>query len=310
MENNKSYLSEADCDISDDFESSTSSNSTMEESYPNTQNSEKVCSLPDPLKALQDYLDVKLADISKLKKIDNLEQMLRKNLESHDSRITKLEDENLKLKQKITQLSNDNELLTKELRNKNLIISGIPESESETDASLRELLLAKFQSITKKTVQIDSAYRLRRKEKGVVRHVKVLFVTFNDRNCVYLNRTKTEKGVFINEDLHKNTRRDHALLRRKRKELSDKQINSKLNLSKLTVEAETGEVFEIVNGVVVSKTTPAVSEPVAKNGKTQKRKGHQPDPGFIGSGNLRGSQNKKICPNDRSRNLEINDNNI
>lgn len=252
--------------------------------------------LPAAFKQFQEYLDRKLTHIDKLEKIDNLEKLLCNNIKQHDTRISQLETDNLRLKQQNDRLSKDVEMLTKELRNKNLIIHGLSETESESPAQLKEVVSSLMSKITEKNVSIDVAYRLGQKKENTNRHVRVSFLSQSDRNMVYENRMKTKKGIFINEDLHKDTRRNLALLRRKRKELTEQQIKCNINYSTLTLETESGEVFCVHDGAIINKNkqkAPESTQPNSKNGRAVKRKGRVPDPELIGKDNLR-QKNAKI----------------
>lgn len=289
-----------------DFDSNNSSdyeevlNSTMSDEVSGRSNdSDSAIVMPEAFKHLQDYLDRKLANLDKLNKIDNLEKMLRNNIKHHDTRLSKLETDNERLKQQVEklardneQLSRDNEQLTKETRSRNLIIHGLVETEAESSTSLNDTVRKLFHTITQKEIPIDVAYRLGVKKENVTRHVRVSLHTQSDRNVVYENRMKTGKGVFINEDLHKNTRRDMALLRRKKKELSDQQIKCNINYNNLTLKTESGESFCVRDGKLSKAEQPSVStsslQQNSKNGRGNKRKvSHVPDPDLIGKENLR-----------------------
>lgn len=183
------------------------------------------------------------------------------------------------------------------MRSKNLIIHGLTETEAETSSGLQETVQKLFRSLTQKDIQVDLGYRLGIKKDNAARHVRVCLFSQSDRNLVYENRMKTEKGIFINEDLHKNTRRDLALLRRKKKELNDQQIKSSINFNAKTLETESGEAFTVRNGQLCNNEKPifpsSSTQQNPKNGRGNKRKGlHVPDPELIGKDSLRGKNAK------------------
>lgn len=285
---------EFDSSISSEYEDVL--NSTVSGHDNDTSEPENV-TVPDSFKLFQDYLDKKLAHIDKLKKIDKLELLLSKNIKQHDQRLTNLESDNQKLQKQVQQLSKENKILTKELRNKNLIIHGLAETENESPDTLKVAVSDLFQSITQKNIAVDTVYRLGHKKDNVNRHVRVSLLSQTERNLVYENRLKTKKGIFVNEDLHPNTRKDHSLLRKKRKELSDQQIKSSINYSTSTLQSETGEIFCVRNGNVEpqnsKKDTNQSASSNSKNERPKKRKVQPlPDPHFMGKDNLRGKNPK------------------
>jgi hypothetical protein len=66
-------------------------------------------------------------------------------------------------------------------------------------------------------ISFDTAFRLGQQKPHFRRPIKVRFLSVIQRNLVYNNRTKKAPPFYINEDLPFSIRRDHGILRDKKR---------------------------------------------------------------------------------------------
>jgi hypothetical protein len=88
----------------------------------------------------------------------------------------------------------------------------------ESDDELYSRVKIFLTSIFDEEITFDNAHRL---GKHVIHHrrpIKIRFMTMLQRNIVYQNRSKAIPPFFINEDLPFSTRRDNAILRKKKRD--------------------------------------------------------------------------------------------
>lgn len=124
-------------------------------------------------------------------------------------------------------MTTENELLWCQLSKINLVFGGIPDSDKETNNDLCAKISNVIKYVTGSDIQFDTAYRVGKPTHTGQRPVKVRFLSMYDRNLIYESRFKASRPTFINEDLPFSMRRDHGLMRQRRKALIDSGFAAK-----------------------------------------------------------------------------------
>jgi hypothetical protein len=145
---------------------------------------------------------------------------------SHDRRISNTESKVDNIESSIEKLEQQNDELRKEMSKINLIIDGIPDTTTESDDELYSRVKIFLTEIVDEEITFDSAHRLGKYVLGHRRPIKVRFMTMVQRNIVYQNRAKAVPPFFINEDLPFATRRDNAILRKKKRDAIQSGISA------------------------------------------------------------------------------------
>jgi hypothetical protein len=145
----------------------------------------------------------------------------------------------------------ESDYLYAEVNKLNLLISGISESPRESSSSLASEVQRLILDITGKQITIDVAHRIGRNQPNQTRIIKVRFLSVLERNCVYFHRKNLCPPYFINEDLSPETRRDHALLRRKKKDILsiDKDAIIKIDWRSKTLK-HGSSLFAVKDGIL------------------------------------------------------------
>jgi hypothetical protein len=197
----------------DSFESDITDNQTQ-----STPNNEVLSPENDDIKALVLKLATKIDAATNDIKEDLRE--IKSLVSSHGQRINDVEDRVEHVESAVTKLTQDNEDLRKEINKMNLIIDGIPDPVGEDDNALYGRVKTFICGIVKDDISFDTAFRLGQQKPNHRRPIKVRFLSMVQRNLVYSLRSNTSPPFYINEDLPFSIRRDHGLLRdRKRQEI-------------------------------------------------------------------------------------------
>ncbi|OXA64555.1 hypothetical protein Fcan01_02740 [Folsomia candida] len=144
---------------------------------------------------------------------------LDRSITNQNIKINELENEVQIMKSSFSKVSNENEALWRELNKINLVFSGIPEGENETQQDLFFKISKIIQQTTGKNISFDTGYRVGKPLSRSSRPVKIRFRSIAERNEVYSNKLKVLKPIYINEDLPHSTRKEHAIMRQKRSQL-------------------------------------------------------------------------------------------
>lgn len=180
-------------------------------------------------------------------KFDNINESLLKQ----NQRIIDLEKEVLELKGSMSQITSENEYLWKEVLRPNLILVGVQDSEGEDKQKLIQSV-SKLLNFNGSQVTFDCVFRIGNYSPGRNRPIKIKFYSVSDREFVFENRAKFKAPIFINEDLPRVTRRDHAVLRHAKKKMIAEGSDAKsvkINWVKKSILSGSS-LFKIINGEV------------------------------------------------------------
>lgn len=201
----------------------------------------------------QNKIEEKMKDLDeKVKKIDLKSEQVEANtqkIESHsvDISLAKTQtmkndsryiNENAKLLQKIEDLEN-------RMRRKNLIISGLEESEVESWSESEQKVKVIFNSTLKIDVAIERAHRIGRKIPKKSRSIIVLLTSYKDKMLIYRN-CHLLKGlnIYVNDDVSQAVRDQRKeLIKFAKKEFPNERF--KIRFNKLLIGSRT-----FVNGHV------------------------------------------------------------
>ncbi|CAL8068128.1 unnamed protein product [Orchesella dallaii] len=207
----------------------------------------------------QDPLQQILQQLTKLKKLDNIESMIKDSIKAQNERITNLESDNLQLNQKVRQIQRDYEMILKELREKNIIICGVEDSADENEDTLFNIIndLLPENPEDETPINIESFHRIGKYRATQNRPIRVKFSKISDRNLIYHSRGEVEPPIVIKEDLPFSTRRDYAALYRKKQELLDIGISSEINFKTRSIESEVGQIYNVYDGIIELQQKPS-----------------------------------------------------
>lgn len=185
------------------------------------------------------------------KTLDEKFKLLNDTISLQNTKIESLEKGVLSLQHEVSKISSENEYLWKEVLRSNLVFVGIVDNENES----RELLVKSISKIIHNrinnvNIQVDSAYRIGNFVQGRSRHVKVKFRYNSDRELVFENRLKFNPQIFVNEDLPRLTRRDHAILRQHKKKLVSEGAdprNIRVDWNRKSIKSESN-ILVVKNG--------------------------------------------------------------
>jgi chromosome segregation ATPase len=142
------------------------------------------------------------------------------------------------LSSKVAQLEHSQEVIEREMKKINLIISGVADCSNEFNTSLRGKIETLLQDITSDIIKVDAVARIGSYQGDKSRQVKVRFLTIRDRDNVWNCRTNTNPPIFINEDLPFSIRRDHAVIRKKVKQLKEDNIQYDIKWGARQIQTE------------------------------------------------------------------------
>jgi hypothetical protein len=147
---------------------------------------------------------------------------------THDTEISKLQYEVKTLNETVRKIVSDKDNVYFELNKLNLIISGLPDSVSETPDQLAQTVKPLLTKITSKQINIDCAFRLGKFSPKYPRRVKIRLLSLSERNVIWSHREKAPPLLYINEDLSPNVRQKHGQLRQQKREILEKNPLTKL----------------------------------------------------------------------------------
>ncbi|CAL8068390.1 unnamed protein product [Orchesella dallaii] len=196
------------------------------------------------------------------KQIDDLHKLLQEQSKQNKHRFEGIEKENKDLKSKLSSLQRENESLQVELREKNIIVTGLKDSENESELQLFNSVCELLNSITDKCdnpsikVRPDKVYRINKFNIERIRPVRVKFSTISARDHIFRNRDKVLSPCVLKADIPFSMRRDHAILKQKEAELIDNGEPCTINMKKRQLETN-GETFEVIDGQLENSVTVA-----------------------------------------------------
>lgn len=176
--------------------------------------------------------------------------------------------------------------LEREIKKKNLIVSGIAETETEMDKSDLEKII--IDVINDKlgencsSQDIEEVYRLGLKKAEYTRPIRVVFNSIKTKSSIWSKRKNLQNtNIYINEDLTTEQQKQRSELLKMRKELKKEGKEAKLKGNKLLVE---GIHFKRARDSHSSEDSPA--KPAPKSLKTLNKNNEVRGPFFrTGKGN-------------------------
>jgi len=178
-----------------------------------------------------------------------------KSLDSHNNRLNHLENENVRLNKEVNQLKRDQDVLYKEVRDRNLIINGLNDTVNEDNEHLYEMVCEIILQVTGGCdIKPDVVYRLGKFTSGKTRAVRVKFISVRDREKVFSNRLNSTKPIYINADLQYSVRRDFGMLRQKSKELEEKGVKCDIDFNARSLTTSEGGKFIVTDGKIIDTT--------------------------------------------------------
>ncbi|OXA38453.1 hypothetical protein Fcan01_26847 [Folsomia candida] len=185
--------------------------------------------------------------------LNNKFSKLNELIIAHEKNVVKLQSEVSYLRNTVDKISSENDYLWSEINKLNLVINGVSESENETNDQLRDKISELLKQLMGKDCNFDTVHRLGKIINGKQRMVKIRFFSLYLRDEVFKNRFNNKHPIYINEDLPSGIRRDHAVMRKKRKILIAeghvaKQI--RMDWKKKTVHTA-DSVFKVKDGAII-----------------------------------------------------------
>jgi len=157
-------------------------------------------------------------NLSTTKGLQTEVESIKNIISTQDKRIGTVERRVEKIDASVHVLETEQEFLQKEINKLNLIFEGIPDSADENEDTLYSRVKVFISEISKDDISFDTAYRLGTFKPNYRRPVKVRFLAMCQRNLIYSKRSILHSPFYINEDLPYTIRRDHAIIRNKKKD--------------------------------------------------------------------------------------------
>jgi hypothetical protein len=210
-----------------------------------------------------DYDDDNLDIPSEIDKINRALEIMNKQLQTittititlakQAKQIEKLHLLNQDLTKTVNEVKNENELLQNEMRKINLVFSGVPEMRNETEDQMNKVINKIIHDTTGSKLELDTVFRIGKPRDKFNRPIKVRFTKMCDRNLVFAKRTGTTPPIYINEDLSYITRRDHGLLREKRKEfIAAGERYYIIDWNKKSISCN-DKIYQVINGILIEQ---------------------------------------------------------
>ncbi|OXA63097.1 hypothetical protein Fcan01_00731 [Folsomia candida] len=152
--------------------------------------------------------------------------------------VAKLTKGNIGLSTRMDYLECHNEQIERDVKQINLIISGLTDPLNESLEELRIIVNKLLSNIVKQEIKVDSVLRLGSHKAQGCRQVIVRFSCLSDRESVWNSRKETKPPIFINEDLPYTLRRDFAILGKKAKEFKDNNENCTINWKNKSITSD------------------------------------------------------------------------
>jgi regulator of replication initiation timing len=183
-----------------------------------------------------------LEDIKKVldEKLSGLEERLSTKLDDLVDRVSTVEE-------KVNELKLENEFLKKQLKARNLVIQGLPESPKEDFPALNTVVKDLFTRLDVGQPSIDEVHRLGK--KGVQpRPILLKMVSTQDKFKILQAKLKIPRGenIFINEDLSLEERKAQAILRKKKREIQAQDPDITCNIKRTHLIVKKGDKIQTV----------------------------------------------------------------
>jgi len=204
----------------------------------------------------------------KLETLDDIKQIINQQ----NTKIQTISKDMAVAQNRIQDLEAENERLEKELKKSNLILTGITDDVNESE----QTCLDKTKSFLTTTMKIkgltfDTAHRLGKFQNGKDRPIKLRVMKHSDREKILSQKSNLPESVFISEDLPKQTRKNHFVLRQAAREAQrqNQPYEIKWNQNKITIAGKTS---------------------IIKNGALERTE--EGEPSFLGTGSTKRTTKK------------------
>lgn len=193
---------------------------------------------------------------------------LDSKITGQNEKITELETEIHSLKTSQAQLTLENEFLWKEVLRNNLVFSGLKDSNDETRDDTKMIIQDLLKSVSGKNIDFDIAYRVGNFSNDRNRPIKVKFFSTSQTEEILANKRIFRAPIYVNPDLPRMTRRDHAVLRHHKKKL----ISEGTDPSEIKIEWDKKKMrvrdlaFSVIDGKIKRNVH---GSPVINNKKAQ-----------------------------------------
>lgn len=187
--------------------------------------------------------------------------------------VKQLRQEKFELKKKLEFLEKEHEMMHREVKFQNLILSGLPDSPEENEEQLRNAVSKLIKNITQKDIPIDTVYRIGKYDPKpeTHRHIRVRFFSHFQRNLVLSAKMKTPAKIYINEDLPFNVRQDHSALRKKIRELKEAKTEFSVDWKTRSITTADGGKFFAKDGKLINKNSAKNSQDFLSEEPNSKR---------------------------------------
>jgi len=194
----------------------------------------------------RDYFDKKFDLL--MKKLENVEN-IKISVQTNSNKINSLEEKVKNLEREISSLKNENQEIQKLVNRKNLIITGLQDSENETNSELKILISQTVNSAAQLSINanIDQCIRLGKFTPGKCRPIRISFLSQHQRDLLLNKKKMFTHPVYLNEDLPYNMRAEHNMLRKMKKEAMANQKEVKINWKEKSITIDGVKSFVAEN---------------------------------------------------------------
>lgn len=223
-------------------------------------------------------------------RLDKFENTIKTTINTQSAKISSMQNQIAQLQSKNSEQETVINALFKEVREKNLCLSGVPDASDETSEQLMQKVCKIISDITKNNIIPATAFRCGKFRSEQNRKIRIKFESIRDRDSAFNNKDKLKHPIYLNEDISQNEAHAQKLLRDRRKELSKAGTTCSIDYKTLSIKAEDGTpLAEVRNGRLVhvlkkpvstkrsnpgepsNHKTPCSDDPVEPEGKKQKK---------------------------------------
>lgn len=237
------------------FSHSDSSSKKLRTSDPEelSQNISQQISGGDQIMAfLGSKIDKLSEDVNKsIAKLSESLTVQQKDIFQLKSYVDSIKKFNIGLSTRVENSAAQCEIIERELKRINLVITGLSDPDNESVEILRQKVAELCSNVSNCQIKVDSVCRIGKLNLPKPRQVLVRVFSMSDRDLVWANRKNTVPPVFINEDLPFTLRRDYGILRQRARDLRNDKVNAEINWKNKSITTGT-EVLEVINGKLTS----------------------------------------------------------
>ena len=158
-------------------------------------------------------LDILQKDLTEIK--SNTREISAK-IASFECKFDEVDDRVAALQTEVNQLKRTLEKVEKDSKRKNIIVSGIPETDDE---KINQVVDTFLKDQLKVNVSYESTMRIGRQKEDYARPIKICFLRQEDKwAAIKQRRLLKESNIYINDDLTKSELSNSDLLRKYRNE--------------------------------------------------------------------------------------------